>query len=185
MCDSSSLPTPRLCVFDFDDTLVRSEITKHELFFTIASEADGDTGRALMQASMSGGGNRYTFFRNFAAARMPGGAPNAVECEAARLSADYTRRIENLIAKADEVPGAYECCEWLRGCGVHLWVNSATPHSDLLSVVHRRGWAELFDGVLGGGDGGGSRSCSQQPSPRASPAVVSTLSTPAADPLYA
>ncbi len=159
MCDSAALPPLRLCVFDFDDTLVRSESTKHELFFTIAAEVDGDTGRALMQTSMSPGGNRYTFFRNFAEARMPGGDPNAVQSEATRLSAEYTRRIEDLIAKADEVPGAHECCTWLRRRGVHLWINSATPHSDLLSVVRRRGWADLFDGVLGGGVGGGSRSC--------------------------
>lgn len=146
----------RCFVFDFDDTLVLSEDCKSQLFVDMAIELCGEHGREWMVEAKKAG-DRYRIWSEFA--RLSG------RSDGDRLAELYSTRVLELVAACPEVEGASLCLRSLRRKGAHVYVNSATPHADILAVLQQRGgdWSlpaadgGFFDAAWGSGTDGGSK----------------------------
>lgn len=152
--------TAAVC-FDFDDTLVLSEKRKNEYFTEVAQSWHGEAGAELMREIFrTMNGDRYARFDCYAAEAVKRGLPLTSERasrrktpsspDGAELVADYNRDIGELVGRwLPEVPGASAALEALSLDGIALFVNSATPHDELVPVVRKRGWEGLFAGIMG------------------------------------
>lgn len=143
---------PGAVCFDFDDTLVLSEEAKAAHFLRVAREHHGEEGEALM-ASLSG--DRYERFERYAAevasrGLQPAASVGSEPPSGKAMAEQYCREIAEIVGRrCTEVPGAAAGLLALRADGVSLFLNSATPHDDLLAAVRSRGWEEHFAGVMG------------------------------------
>ena len=138
----------RLVLFDFDGTLVDSNALKRACMRAIVADLPG--GLAALEKARRLGGNRYRLFAEAARLLDPCGEPSAIARRGRALAAAYTRCCARAIAAAPERRGARAALAALKARGIKIWVNSATPHSDLLAIVRGRGLLAWLDGVLGG-----------------------------------
>ncbi|MGD9637669.1 MAG: HAD family hydrolase [Alphaproteobacteria bacterium] len=130
-------------VFDFDDTLVWSEVYKKQAFFDIASQfEDGETKMHAIFKNPNRG-DRFGIFKLFASDI---GKPEKAD----ELSQAYTSAVETHIAKCQEIAGTFEALTALKKEGLALYINSATPEESLGKTVLKRGWNNLFKGIYGG-----------------------------------
>lgn len=146
--------------FDFDDTLVLSEARKTEYFCDVARLWYGEAGAELMRENIrTMPGDRFARFDWYADEAAKRGLPlehqvaqrrGGARPDGAEMVADYSRGIADLVGRwVPEVPGATAALEALSLEGVALFLNSATPHDDLVLAVRKRGWEGLFTGVRG------------------------------------
>jgi|GEM_PF-361860 len=138
----------RLVLFDFDGTLVDSNARKRACMRATVAALPG--GLAALVRARRLGGNRYALFAEVARLLEPSGAPGAIARRGRALAAAYTRCCARAIAAAPERRGARAALAALKARGIKIWVNSATPHADLLAIVRGRGLMPWLDGVLGG-----------------------------------
>jgi phosphoglycolate phosphatase len=138
----------RLVLFDFDGTLVDSNALKRACMRATVAKLPG--GLPALEAARRLGGNRYALFAEVARLLDPAGAPSAIARRGRALAAAYTRCCARAIAAAPERRGARSALAALKARGIRIWLNSATPHSDLLAIVRGRGLLPWLDGVLGG-----------------------------------
>ncbi len=138
----------RLVLFDFDGTLVDSNARKRACMRAAIADLPG--GLAALQEARRLGGNRYRLFAEVARRLDPKSEPSAIARRGRALAAAYTRCCARAIAAAPERRGARSALTALKARGIRIWVNSATPHSDLLAIVRGRGLLPWLDGVLGG-----------------------------------
>jgi phosphoglycolate phosphatase-like HAD superfamily hydrolase len=134
----------RVVLFDFDGTLVDSNAVKDACLHAAVEHLPG--GREALAKARALGGNRYKLFVEVARFLEPLG--RAVDARA--LIAAYTECCRRGIAAAPECTGARRAVAVLRARGIRIWLNSATPHRELLTIVRDRGLLPWFDGVLGG-----------------------------------
>lgn len=132
----------RCVVFDFDGTLVRSNVIKHEAYLEVAATIPNGVPLMLHVLEQAEGRDRYWVFGAFAQA-LPETA------DASELANLYTRRCEERIAAAPEVAGATDSLEQLRQDGMLLFINSATPVTPLAALVRLRGLHTMLDGIYG------------------------------------
>lgn len=130
----------RCVVFDFDGTLVLSNDIKREGFFAAVAERPGGPER-MARILACPPGDRYAIFRRFA---------EEAGDDANELAVRYSSWCEERILVCPERPGASVALAQLRGAGIRVHVNSATPTAPLRSVVLRRYGEGSFDGVHGG-----------------------------------
>jgi phosphoglycolate phosphatase len=138
----------RLVLFDFDGTLVDSNARKRACMRSTVADLPG--GPAALDEARRLGGNRYALFAEVARRLDPAGEPGMIARRGRALAAAYTRCCARAIAAAPERRGARSALAALKARGIRIWVNSATPHSDLLAIVRGRGLLPWLDGVLGG-----------------------------------
>jgi phosphoglycolate phosphatase len=138
----------RLVLFDFDGTLVDSNELKRACMRATVAKLPG--GLAALEEAGRLGGNRYTLFAEVARLLDPAGEPSAIARRGRALAAAYTGCCARAIAAAPERRGARSALAALKARGIRIWLNSATPHSDLLAIVRGRGLLPWLDGVLGG-----------------------------------
>ncbi len=136
----------RCVVFDFDGTLVDSNLIKRQIFLSMASR-DGE--ELLMKKILEAQpGDRNEVFNKFAAARVDIGKAEG-RLRAAQMILEYTYCCEEAIAICPEIVGASKILDELKHEGFQLAVNSATPTETLHRIVSRRGWLSHFTHVLG------------------------------------
>jgi phosphoglycolate phosphatase len=138
----------RLVLFDFDGTLVDSNAVKEACMRGVVAGLPG--GPEVLAAARRAGGNRYKLFAEVARLIDPSGEPNAIVRRGRALAAAYTQCCRRGIGAARERRGARSALVALRARGIKIWVNSATPHRDLVAIVRDRKLSPLLDGVLGG-----------------------------------
>jgi phosphoglycolate phosphatase len=138
----------RLVLFDFDGTLVDSNAVKEACMRSAVSGLPG--GPEALAAARRAGGNRYKLFAEVAGLLDPSGDPGAIVRHGRELAAAYTQCCRRGIGAARERRGARSALLALRARGIKIWVNSATPHRDLVAIVRDRKLSPLLDGVLGG-----------------------------------
>jgi phosphoglycolate phosphatase len=138
----------RLVLFDFDGTLVDSNARKRACMRDVVADLPG--GLAALEQARKLGGNRYKLFAEIARLLDPAGEPSTIARRGRALAAAYTRCCARAISAAPERRGARAALAALKARGIKTWVNSATPHADLLAIVRDRGLMRFLDGVLGG-----------------------------------
>jgi phosphoglycolate phosphatase len=134
----------RVLLFDFDGTLVDSNAVKSACLDAVVAGLPG--GPEALAKARALGGNRHKLF--VGVARFLEAPGTSVDARA--LIAAYTACCRRGIASAPERAGTTRVLAALRARGIRLWLNSATPHRELLTIVRDRGLLPCFDGVLGG-----------------------------------
>lgn len=133
-------------IFDFDGTLVQSNEIKRLAFYDTVS--GWDEARPVLDAILArpDAGDRYAIFAVLHAelAGKIDGLPGV-----AAWTCAYSRRCEEAIAAAPEIPGASEALMALGAAGIACYVNSATPLDALIAVVGRRSFAPYLRASLG------------------------------------
>jgi phosphoglycolate phosphatase len=137
----------RCVVFDFDGTLVDSNAVKRDCFqVAIGAVQDLDAATAL-ETALADGGDRYTILGSVA--RRLWKQPEASANAARYLAAAYSRCCSQGIRRAAKRRGLMSTLRALRDRGIALYVNSATPRSDLLPLLRALGLSGSFVGVYG------------------------------------
>ena len=136
----------RHVVFDFDGTLVDSNAIKRDAFVEIA--AAYPDGHAAMHAVQSDGlpQDRYSVFQRFA--ERVGGLEEAQTLSDA-LVKRYSELCEDRISGCAFCPGGEEVIQRLKGQGLRVYANSATPQAALGAILERRGMLSWFDDLRG------------------------------------
>ncbi|BAR97987.1 hydrolase [Blastochloris viridis] len=134
-------------MFDFDGTLVDSNPIKDVCFHVAVAGQPG--GEDALSAARALGGDRYRIFAETARRLKPDADAAETMALARRLTARYGHCCENRIRCCPIRHGARTTLAALKRQGFRLWLSSGTPDRDLVAVVRKRGWAPLFDGILG------------------------------------
>lgn len=138
----------RVLVFDFDGTLVNSNALKRGCMETVVAKVDG--GNEALAAARAKGGDRYRVFGEVARTLFAHEGEAAVAAHMNGFVAAYTRCCARGIIAAPEQEKARRLLARLRGHGLRIWINSATPHEHLRDLLFRRRLWPLLHGALGG-----------------------------------
>jgi len=133
----------RVVVFDFDGTLVDSNLIKREGFFRIA--ALYPEGAAAMASAIETAGDRRSVLSAFADCMAAAG----IRLNLDELVARYTADVDSAVIEAPEMTGASDLLVNLRRAGLRLHISSATPVVSLRVILNARGWGNIFTGVHG------------------------------------
>ena len=66
-----------------------------------------------------------------------------------RFLDQYSREVDELVAKAPATEGAIELLLHLKTISVKAFLSSATPEKNLKTIVSKRGWSAFFEGIYG------------------------------------
>lgn len=139
----------RIVVFDFDGTLVRSNHIKAEGFVYVARLVGGDAALAASVLEELPGADRFKICRRMVERMSYGNSEDRKRTWGMELARAYTIYCRDKILKSDEVDGASAMLERLKGRGISLNLNSATPEVELREIVSGRGWTGYFEGIYG------------------------------------
>jgi len=133
-------------IFDFDGVLADSVEIKTEAFAILFQPFGDDVvQKVVAHHRQHGGVNRYDKIRHYYANYL---GHELSDQELTEQAQRFSRLVVDKVVAAPEIAGASEflntysaqkCC----------FVNSATPHAELLEILERRGWAAYFKGVFG------------------------------------
>lgn len=137
----------KLVAFDFDGTLVNSNVGKESCVFKVIDRVPGAPG--VLEDARAVGGNRYVLFREIALRIDPQRDAEEAERHGRALAESYTRCCAQAIAAAPERRGARAALEGLKSRGIKIVVNTGTPHADLPDLLRRRRLMRLLDGYFG------------------------------------
>lgn len=134
-------------VFDYDDTLtVGTEAMKQQTFWEIFDALGAEAVRIAREFVESHRGTSRRamilgILEVLAAAGINAGDDTAL----------FVRYSETTVAHsvaAPTAPGALETFALLKTRGILLFINSATPQTDITRIVKERGWEESFGGEV-------------------------------------
>lgn len=139
-----SAKTIKAIAFDFDGTLVDSNPVKREGFYVATSDIAGakDALDYMYQNGLPG--DRWAILKAVA---------EAVEDTGGRTSDQlvdiYTAYCAEKITPLIEQSPLPPMLARLKGQGISLFINTATPQRAILPIMEQTGWMDLFDGVYG------------------------------------
>ncbi len=133
-------------VFDFDGTLVQSNLIKFEAWRDVAAMAGVEHSRVLQFIAATPHADRYTICDAMASMRTVG---SQTSIGAEDLAAHYGNICRDMIAACPEVAGATALLRWLMDRKIPAFVNSATPRTALEDILRMRDWLGYFKDVLG------------------------------------
>ena len=131
----------RCVIFDFDGTLVDSDPVKRMAFYEVTAEVPGAAEVLETIFARPDPGDRYDIFAKLAARLDSDAAGDWAEAYG-RLC---ERRILDLLARS----GVGRTLGRLKADGYRLFVASATPQGDLVSLLEKSPLAAIFAGVYG------------------------------------
>jgi phosphoglycolate phosphatase len=138
-------------VFDFDGTLVESNAIKRQTYFEVA-EALGDVADVVIEVIATVTGDRSRILREVVvrtAARQNLPGTRSVDAWSAELVANYSATCERRIVQCPAVAGAMHALPRLQASGCRLFVNSATPLTNLTRIIQLRALESFFAGLYG------------------------------------
>lgn len=129
--------------FDFDGTLVDSNDVKRATLMHMVGHLDGAPAYVETLYDQYPPLDRYGIFAAVAKRYN-------LDAEAHQsLLADFGDAVNSRVVATPWLPGAKVMLQRLHGAGKTLYVNSATPEKDLLSITHDRGMQGYFNGIYG------------------------------------
>lgn len=134
-----------LLIFDFDGVILESVGVKTEAFRALFSFSKEHVDEIVRFHVENGGMSRFDKFRHIYA--------NILHEDLSRekfdaLSAQFAQLVEEKVIRAPFVAGAPEALVALQA-QFPLYIVSATPQDELIRIVHARGIAQYFRGILG------------------------------------
>ena len=138
----------KVIVFDFDDTLVKSERGKQEAPIEIFSVIPG--AREIAAEYRAGHRNtpRRELIAGILAALEDRGIPVTIENPVEHFLNKFGQLTEETQTTAPIVSGAEKALE-SRLIFHHLYLNTATPQEFIDRVISARGWKKFFKGIYG------------------------------------
>lgn len=137
------LPMIRAVCFDFDGTIINSNSVKNEVLLSIL----GDTLRGKEKLNelqyLNPPLDRYEVFEEFAREFR------WTEDNLEERIRDFNFKLHNLMIKCSFMPGARKCLDKLSFHEIPLFINSATPETDLVKVVGDLSISNYFRGIWG------------------------------------
>ena len=138
-------------VFDFDGTLVDSNLIKQEAYYVV-SHSLGYTKQVVANVLASVSGDRFSILREIVnqvaqAGQLP--ESRSIDDWVSVLVAEYTALCEQNISTCPEIPGATVVLSQLKTMGYLLFVSSATPLEPLKRLLSLRKLDTYFAGVYG------------------------------------
>ena len=138
-------------VFDFDGTLVDSNLIKQEAYYVV-SHSLGYTKQVVANVLASVSGDRFSIFKKIVtqvadAGQLP--ESHSIDDWVSLLVAEYTELCEQKIATCPEIPGAAVALSQLKTMGYLLFVSSATPLEPLKRLLSLRKLDTYFAGIYG------------------------------------
>jgi phosphoglycolate phosphatase-like HAD superfamily hydrolase len=132
-------------VFDFDGVILESAELKTQAFITLFSRIPGPTGKIVDYLKENPGLSRYTKFHhiyeNFLRLPLSPEEMMSLDREFSQLVADEIRRcpfVHGVIPFIEE-----------RSRELPLFIVSATPERELVSIARERGLHQFFKGIYG------------------------------------
>ena len=128
-------------VFDFDGTLIDSNLIKYSLFLSIAQSFDQlENMKSILAANPYL--SRHEVFKIFC---------SSFKCseEASILVDHFSRECDLRLKEAPEIPGALNLLNYLHNSGKKLFINSATPIENLIPVLTYKSLDKYFCKVYG------------------------------------
>lgn len=138
----------RCAVFDFDNTLVKSEVIKVQNFYDVISHIENGDEIMTEIFDIPDRGDRFDIFRMFAERIEPTDKEKAAKL-AKELTYTYTHTIEHKVSNCVEILGATSALKKLHEHKIKLYINSATPEESLRKTLNMRGWDHVFDDIFG------------------------------------
>jgi phosphoglycolate phosphatase-like HAD superfamily hydrolase len=133
----------KVILFDFDGTLVDSNVVKRQFFHDFFSAFPNGADFIARALSDPRNLDRRQIFDLFEQELLLNNQT------VRRLAREFDAELELLVSRAPYMPGAQECLAELHHRGLALYVNSATPESQLRPIVARLEISQYFQGVLG------------------------------------
>ncbi|PIP29099.1 hypothetical protein COX28_00945 [Candidatus Kuenenbacteria bacterium CG23_combo_of_CG06-09_8_20_14_all_39_39] len=137
-------------IFDFDDTLKKSEHLKQLGFIETVKNITGAQPIAKELVSKHPGTPRYQMLGIILSALKERGLINfnILEQIIQEYAQKYGKLLTEKIIAAKEIPGAVNALKSL--CQPYaLYINSATPQNDINAIIDRLSWRTYFKGVFG------------------------------------
>jgi beta-phosphoglucomutase len=132
-------------IFDFDGVILESVSVKTEAFRTLFSFVPDHVEEIVQFHINNGGMSRFDKFRyiykNILKEEL---SPQTFEI----LSEKFSAIVLNKVINAPFVPGAYEFLENYHR-KILLYVVSATPEEELITIIQKRGLARYFQKIFG------------------------------------
>ena len=147
--------------FDFDNTLLLSEATKHstmrevvakhagglEVLATVPSDSrTAPPGVKVTRHTIFAGVAQGLVARGFDVASVGHSDPQSF---GVALCDEFSALVEQRLKTAPEVPGATALLKHLAEHGIKCFVNTATPQEPIDQVIDNLGWRPYFCGVYG------------------------------------
>lgn len=133
----------RCAVFDFDGTLVDSNEIKRSTFYEITGHIPAAAAALDSILSEPAAGDRYDIFQTLI---------KRVDCRGAKaeeLAETYGMRCEARILGTLDVSTVTGTIDRLIAGGIAVFVNSATPESDLVRLLARTSLLHRLEGIYG------------------------------------
>lgn len=131
----------RALVFDFDGTLVDSDSIKRSAFYDVTSQVPGAAKILDIIFATADSGDRYDIFASLV---------TQLKLESARdWAKDYGKLCQSRILDLLNVSNIEQTLGQLKAGGYLLFIASATPQDDLISLVRSSSIAVHFAGVFG------------------------------------
>jgi len=135
----------KIWVFDFDGTLVDSNVIKKEGFFRVIEK----TQNSFMHMNETLGSSvkdRSSIFHQYEK-RMQ--ESNLTVENYKLLTIKYSNLVDGLVSSAPQIKGAEKLLKTLKNNNKIIMISSATPKVNLKNIIKNRNWSKYFD-VLSG-----------------------------------
>jgi HAD superfamily hydrolase (TIGR01549 family) len=132
-------------VFDFDGVIVESAEIKTRAFITLFESAPGPTEQIVAYLRENAGLSRYTKFRHIYETLLR--LPLSTD-EMNRLDRRFSELVADEIRRCPLVPGVLPFIQ-ARAKELPLFIVSATPEAELVSIAKDRGLEKFFSGIYG------------------------------------
>jgi phosphoglycolate phosphatase len=137
----------RLIVFDFDGTLVDSNVVKRDAFDHVFADCPECLRAVPSTLDQYRDASRVEIIRALVE-RIADLSTSEWSAEAARRTEAYSSWVEDQIAqRAEHSPATVLLPQWQRAAA--LYVCSLTPTAALVQILQRLNWLQYFDGVEG------------------------------------
>ena len=134
-------------IFDFDGTLVDTNLIKKNAFTDVALTIPG--GKELMNEIIaSHHGDRFLIWSMFFSLLPKKLALN--ERQKLELVNQYCRLVDDAVINAKEIKGAFSLLENLSKRRFNIFLSSATPKKNLVKIIKAKNWMKYFQDISGG-----------------------------------
>lgn len=140
----------KVIVFDFDDTLKKTERIKKYWLAHIFSDINGGVEVAQKFIHNNHGKNRYETIHGIVQElkKVKYITISDIEEYTNRYIHEFSRRVESDIIAAEEICGARDTLEFFHK-KYQLYLNSATPQNALERIISNIEWNHFFKGLYG------------------------------------
>lgn len=140
----------KVIVFDFDDTLKKSEHLKEQGFTKIFLDLPRAMGIAAKYVSENKGAPRYQMIQGILLALKKAKILEFADIES--ITAEYVKKfgdiLEREVIAAKDIPGASTSLELLYK-KYRLYINTVTPDDAIKKIIPALGWQKYFIGLYG------------------------------------